>query len=98
MVISTLLVTTSVWADEAQKDDIEKPQKSHVCTTLCYGSVINTSTADLSVVDEIHILATAYGWSENQVLAIPAVRRQKYIARILKSKADTCMQQCFMQQ
>lgn len=33
--------------------------------------------------DEVHLLATAYGWSEAAVLAVPPVRRQQYLRRVL---------------
>lgn len=34
------------------------------------------------LIDEIHLLATAYHWSEVEILAIPPVRRRQYLARI----------------
>lgn len=33
------------------------------------------------LLDEIHILATAYGWSERSILALPAARRAAYLER-----------------
>lgn len=33
-----------------------------------------------AVLDEVHRLATAYGWSEPQILAIPPARRAAYLA------------------
>jgi len=32
--------------------------------------------------DEVHLLASAYGWSEAEILALPAARRRRYIERI----------------
>jgi len=32
--------------------------------------------------DEVHLLAGAYGWSESEILALPARRRRHYIARV----------------
>lgn len=32
--------------------------------------------------DEVHALASAYGWSEAEILALPAVRRRHYISRV----------------
>lgn len=32
--------------------------------------------------DEVHLLAGAYGWSEAEVLAVPHVRRQHYLQRV----------------
>ncbi len=34
---------------------------------------------------EVHLLASAYGWSEDQVLAIPAARRARYLAMVMQS-------------
>jgi hypothetical protein len=34
------------------------------------------------LLDDIHALATAYHWSEAEILAIPPTRRRKYLARI----------------
>lgn len=34
---------------------------------------------------EVHLLASAYGWSEDQVLAIPAARRARYLALVAQS-------------
>lgn len=36
---------------------------------------------------EIHVLASYYGWSERDILAIPAVRRARYIAMIAEQRA-----------
>ncbi|MES2100914.1 MAG: hypothetical protein V4569_13900 [Pseudomonadota bacterium] len=33
--------------------------------------------------DEVHLLAGAYGWSEAEVLAVPPARRQHYLQRVL---------------
>lgn len=33
--------------------------------------------------DEVHQLASAYGWSEAEVLAVPPTRRQHYLQRVL---------------
>jgi hypothetical protein len=33
--------------------------------------------------DEVHQLASAYGWSEAEVLAVPPARRQHYLQRVL---------------
>ena len=35
------------------------------------------------LLDEVHLLARAYGWSEAEILALPAVRRQAYLKRVL---------------
>ena len=35
------------------------------------------------LLDDVHTLAGAYGWSEPEVLALPAARRQRYIDRVL---------------
>jgi hypothetical protein len=35
------------------------------------------------LLDEVHALAGAYGWSEPEILALPAARRQRYIERVL---------------
>lgn len=34
---------------------------------------------------EVHLLASAYGWGEDQVLAIPAARRARYLAMVMQS-------------
>lgn len=34
------------------------------------------------LVDDIHVLASAYHWSEAEILAIPPTRRRQYLARI----------------
>jgi hypothetical protein len=33
--------------------------------------------------DDVHQLASAYGWSEAEVLAVPPARRQQYLQRVL---------------
>lgn len=33
--------------------------------------------------DDVHVLAAAYGWSEAEVLAVPASRRRQYLQRVL---------------
>jgi hypothetical protein len=33
--------------------------------------------------DQVHILARAYGWSEAQILALSPTRRARYIERVL---------------
>ena len=35
------------------------------------------------LLDEVHLLALNYGWSESEILALPAVRRQAYLSRVL---------------
>ena len=35
------------------------------------------------LLDEVHLLARAYSWSEPEILALPAVRRQAYLQRVL---------------
>lgn len=34
------------------------------------------------LVEEVHTLAAAYGWSEEQVLTLPSRRRQRYVERV----------------
>jgi hypothetical protein len=36
-----------------------------------------------STLDEVHQLASAYGWSEAEVLAVPPARRHHYLQRVL---------------
>jgi uncharacterized protein YbaR (Trm112 family) len=36
-----------------------------------------------AVVQQVHLLAGAYGWSEGEILAMPAARRQLYLQRVL---------------
>ncbi|VWX57023.1 conserved hypothetical protein [Burkholderiales bacterium 8X] len=38
--------------------------------------------AALRIVDEVHWLASGYGWSEAEILAMPAARRRRYIGRL----------------
>ena len=40
-----------------------------------------------SLMDEIHRLATAYHWSEGQILSLSAGRRRYYLARVLEGSA-----------
>jgi hypothetical protein len=35
------------------------------------------------LLDEVHALAGAYGWSEPEILALPPARRRRYIERVL---------------
>ena len=35
-----------------------------------------------SMLDEVHMLASRYGWTETEVLALPAFRRRAYLARL----------------
>jgi hypothetical protein len=32
--------------------------------------------------DEVHVLASAYGWTESEILALPDSRRRRYVDRI----------------
>jgi len=34
------------------------------------------------LLDEVHLLASAYHWSESEIMAVPAARRAAYLARI----------------
>jgi hypothetical protein len=34
------------------------------------------------VIDDVHVLASAYGWSEREILAMPTTRRQLYKQRV----------------
>ncbi len=36
------------------------------------------------VMDEVHLLARAYGWSEATILSMESTRRQRYLARVLQ--------------
>jgi len=36
------------------------------------------------VVDEVHLIAHAYGWSEAAILSMESARRQRYLARVLQ--------------
>ncbi len=51
---------------------------------LDIGSFFWTELAALSqrLVQEVHVLARAYGWSEREILALSAARRQAYIERV----------------
>lgn len=47
------------------------------------GGCLNLLAAERPrLVDDIHVLATAYHWSEAEILAIPPTRRRQYLARI----------------
>jgi hypothetical protein len=35
-----------------------------------------------SLLREVHLLASCYGWTEHEVLAVPAQRRARYLALI----------------
>lgn len=35
------------------------------------------------ILDQVHLLAEAYGWSEGQILALSPARRARYLARVL---------------
>jgi hypothetical protein len=35
-----------------------------------------------SLFDDVHMLARGYGWHEAEILALPRVRRQRYVARL----------------
>ena len=39
-------------------------------------------TNALRLLDDVHLLASAYGWTEAQVLALPAARREWYLERV----------------
>ena len=36
--------------------------------------------------DEVHVLATAYGWSEREILALSASRRRRYVAMVAEPR------------
>jgi hypothetical protein len=40
------------------------------------------STTSVQLLDEVHQLATGYGWSEEQVLVLPSRRRREYVERL----------------
>ena len=40
------------------------------------------SWAARSIFEDVHLLATAYGWREPEILALPRARRRRYAARI----------------
>lgn len=42
------------------------------------------STTSVQLLDEVHLLATGYGWSEEQVLKISSRRRREYVERIAR--------------
>ncbi|MEO6408206.1 MAG: hypothetical protein ABIO45_05570, partial [Burkholderiaceae bacterium] len=39
-------------------------------------------TRQQGVLREVHVLASRYGWSEEEVLAVPSVRRAQYLSLI----------------
>lgn len=41
------------------------------------------------IIDDIHVLARTYHWSEQDILALPKVRRQTYLARIEQDRGMT---------
>jgi hypothetical protein len=45
-------------------------------------SVIERSATH--VLEEVHVLATAYGWSEREILTLSAARREAYIEMVLR--------------
>jgi hypothetical protein len=44
---------------------------------------------DESVLREVHLLATAYGWSQQTILEMPSSRRSRYAAMILAGQRGT---------
>lgn len=44
---------------------------------------LDVSRRAQQTLDEVHLLASAYGWSEAEVLAVPPARRQHYLQRVL---------------
>lgn len=38
----------------------------------------------LRIEDDVHVLARAYGWAEAEILALPEVRRRRYVERVLQ--------------
>jgi hypothetical protein len=41
-------------------------------------------SVQLNLIEEIHVLATSYGWTETESLTVPTWRREKYLALIEK--------------
>jgi hypothetical protein len=41
------------------------------------------------LLDEVHIIASAYGWSEHEILAMASARRGRYLARLGEADAAT---------
>jgi hypothetical protein len=37
------------------------------------------------VLDEVHILASAYGWSEGEILSMSAARRERYVSMVTEA-------------
>lgn len=43
------------------------------------------STTSVQVLDEVHELASAYGWSEEQILGLSSRRRRQYVERLVRA-------------
>ena len=43
------------------------------------------------LLDEVHLLALSYHWSEAEILALPSDRRQDYLKRILTTSAVSAL-------
>lgn len=43
---------------------------------------LDVSRRARQTLDDVHLLASAYGWSEAEVLAVPPARRQHYLQRV----------------
>lgn len=86
--------TTALLAEEISKHDrFADITLSLVCpacgrgwdTTLDILSYFweEISAAALGLLHDVHLIASAYGWREEEILAIPAARRRAYIDMIL---------------
>jgi hypothetical protein len=40
-------------------------------------------SASRQLFDDIHLLASAYGWTEDEVLRLSSIRREAYVRRVL---------------
>jgi hypothetical protein len=37
------------------------------------------------VLEEVHILASAYGWAQSEILSMSAARRRRYVAMVVET-------------
>jgi hypothetical protein len=85
-------VVAAVGAGMAERDPQALVELRLTCAACAHswtaildpGSYFWTELATLSqrLVQEVHVLARAYGWSEREILALSAARRQAYIERV----------------
>jgi hypothetical protein len=73
---------------------ISFPAFSNKITTCKNTCIEQVDFVNMSLIEEVHILAKTYGWTEKEVLQIPKKRRLKYISLVYFDEYKKCIKEC----